>query len=315
MSRITYPISFLKQAILFDNIKAKHDADGANSPLTAFFLQQGIDIVADAAAVSDARQVNTQFEAIFNQSTDMTQDRNNFFDIVFVNYRLDAQYLKAFYKGNVRQLGAWGIPVDHAGQLNYPSDFRERTVLVKNLYAHHNSLGAASPLTVFLTENQIIAANEVTNTTKAEILNANMQQAKRDAEQYSQRRDNLFEPVLKNIHKIGDFLKKLYTSNAKKLGLWGIDVDNSQKEPRERTATLLPNTQQTIRGIKNHSQLENTGNIPLTLYRGTDTSTEAITLTVGEQFNIKHGWGFLTFVNTSTTESGMITYLSINGIH
>ena len=58
MARVVLPINFDEQTKLFNQIKAKHDADGAGSVLNMLLIEQNIDLTADDAARAAAVDAN-----------------------------------------------------------------------------------------------------------------------------------------------------------------------------------------------------------------------------------------------------------------
>jgi len=313
MARIIYPVTPEARVELGKNIRDKHLADGATSVLSPFFIEQGIDVNAHTQATLDSIAFYQEGTRLGDASTDMTQDRNNLFDPVFANYLLGAQFLKKHYKGNVRELVKWRIPVDNNGQINYPSDFVQRTDLVLKLYAYHASLGAGSPLTLFLTNNNIVPSAETANTASAQAKNTLMLKTKKDAEKNMEKARVLFDPVWRDILKTGGYLKSVFPKTPKRLGDWGFVVDDSPRPPRERSIAILANTTKTISGIKLGSILTNTGAVELHIYKGKGIKGETIKLAPEDTFTILRGWGTTTVQNKDKKVAGEVTYISVSG--
>lgn len=317
MARINYPEDFLNQTILFNNMKTKHDNDlagGAPSPITPFLTQKGIDLEDDKEDTDAAVAQNTLFDKTAKKAEDHTQDRNNLFDPVIDGLKKSIQFLKKFYAGNAKELGRWGVQVDEE-RIVYPPDFLRLARLFKKVKARHDNLGNDSPLTPFLTQNSIDMAADGEDTEAAKTTHADKEQAKKDAEKYSEGRDKLFDPVFANVRDIGGYLKSLYVSNPKKLGDWGYEVDDSPRDPRFRTAAIEPGGTHTLTGVKLNSQVENTGTVELLLHKGKEVGTEPVALPAEMRFTIKRGWGTLTVQNENPTEAGEIGYMSVSGLH
>ena len=317
MARIIYPTSFEKQANLFEGIYTKHVADGPDSVLLPLFVQQLIDPDADLTRIIRGRVQNELFTTLSAESTDMTQDCYNIWDSVFSHYRQGVQFLKAFFKGNVRELQNWTIPVDNKGQINYPSDFMERVKLVRAFYRRNNVLGGASPLIPFLTLHTeggeivpIDPAQETSSTEEAVLLYKKMLKTKKDAEEHREQRDLLFAPVLDHIHTIGDFLKKLFVHNPHKLGEWGFVIDDSPREAKQRIVRILPKEIKTIIGIKLGSTFSNTGTVELNIYKGKAAQGQTILLAPEDTYIILRGWGTITVQNKDKKVEGEVSYFS-----
>jgi hypothetical protein len=252
MARINYPEDFLNQTVLFENMKTKHDADGAGSPLNDFLTQQGIDLVADEAATGSAIDTNKLFDSTSKAAEDNTQDRNNLFDPVFDRLKTEVQFLKKFYAGNPAELGNWGVTVN-GNAIVYPPDFLNRVELFKTFKIHHDSFPGSSPLDPFLTQQNINLNDDLADTAAAEVLHATMEQAKKNAEDLREERDISFDPVMGHVRLIGQFLKSLFVDHPKHLGDWGYVVDDSPRDPKFRTATIDPTLSRTLTGAKLNS--------------------------------------------------------------
>lgn len=315
MARINYPEDFIKQTILFKTMKAKHDGDAAGSPITPFLTQKGIDLAADETATDEALAHHSNFVKTARKAEDHTEDRNNLFEPVMERLKKELQFLKKFYAGNTHELGDWGATIDEE-RIVYPPDFLSRAQLLKDVHEKHNDFsGGTSPLSPFLTQNEIDLDADLADTTAAEVIHALKEQAKKDAEKYSEARHDTFSPVINNLRAIGAYLKSLYVSSQKKLGDWGYEVDDSARPPQWRTAAIAPDNSRTLTGVKLNSQAENTGTVELLLHKGEAIGEEPVALPPEMRFTIKRGWGTITVQNTDQTEEGEIGYLTTSGLN
>ena len=79
MARINYPETFLRLIKLFFNIKARHDAQGADSPLIAFLAKQEIDLEADQTATNSAKTKDKLFDEKEREAEKLTMQRDKLF--------------------------------------------------------------------------------------------------------------------------------------------------------------------------------------------------------------------------------------------
>ena len=312
MARIKYPKDFLNQTELFKIIKAKHDEDPLTSPITPFLSQTGIDMDKDDTNTDKALKNDTLYDKTDKKGEDYTQDRNNLFNPVLKNMKSELQFLKKLYVENTKELGHWGAQVDEE-RVVYPTDFLLLTQLFKDVHAKHQSFPAgSSPLALFLVQNDIDIDADLVKTTKAETKHDKKEQAKRDAEKYSELRDKFFNPVMAHVRMIAQYLKSLYVDNPKELGDWGYTVDDSPRKPRFRTTTIAAGSTRSLRGIKLLSKVENSGAVGLLLHKGKTAGKEPVVLPVAGKFTIRRGWGILRVENENQRENGKISYKTTN---
>lgn len=309
MARFNYPEHFLEQTELFKDIKAKHDADGAASVLNPFLAEEGIDLDDDDADTDEAITKHKQAKKAEKEAEDATQDRDILFDPVFKNMTDGFQFLKRLYRKNPAELGNWGATVNGKA-IVYPPDFLGRLELFKTYKEKHDSFPGGTPLDPFLTQNEIDLGDEDTDVDAAKAKHDAAKQKEKDAEDYTEDRDNLFNPVMEHVRGMGQYLKGLYVKNPREAGHWGYVVDDSPRDPKFRTATIDPTLSKTIRGVKLNSQVENTGTVPLLLHKGEEVGTEPFLLDPEMRFTIKRGFGTLTVENPDATQAGEIGYIT-----
>lgn len=113
-------------------------------------------------------------------------------------------------------------------RLNYPEEFVNQTALFKKMKAKHDADGGGSVLTPFLTQ-QGIDLNADDNATDSAIdTNLIFQDLERGAEDETQDRNNLFDPVMERLRGEIQFLKKFYKGNPAELGNWGVTVNGNK---------------------------------------------------------------------------------------
>ncbi|MBI4946952.1 MAG: hypothetical protein HY840_11205 [Bacteroidetes bacterium] len=330
MARRNFPESFSEQKELLRLVKTKHDADGAGSVLSALLVQKNINLNDDTTASNTAATHDANQKQFMRDAEEQVQLRDLKFEPVFSNTRAEVQFLKSFYAPNVQLLGDWGVTVDNQNRINYPPDFISRAALVKDIAATHNNYAAIAdmlaedeeemlyedsetmlyesatatsirPLNAYLTEHSVDINADAIAVAEAETAHANHLAMSRNAEEATQLRDNLWEPVLDHLHAITDYLMKLYKGSEKKLGEWGITVDDSPQAPTERISTVLPAEQITISSIIIGSVLTNIGTVAVHVYKGeTATGTPAI-VQPSEILGMIKGYSTITVVNPSTT--------------
>jgi hypothetical protein len=302
MARIVIPINFHDQQKLFTDIIAKHTADGAGSVLITFFTEQDLDPVDMGMVSAQALTHDNNFNLFTKEAEDLTEKRNLLFTDVMDKVRQIGQFLKSLYKPNVQQVGNFGFAVNESGKIVYPPEFIERHTLCKAIKTKHDTYAAGtSPLEVFLTEQDFTIADFNSAVDAAKTHHDNSHAKQQAAENATEQRDLLWLPLVDNLRDIGDFLKKLYPDNPRKLGSWGFTVDDSPQQPVLRTSKLLPLTQKVIRGVIIGSDLKNTGEIPLNIHRGEDTSEPPTTVPPGQVMVVLGGHSLITAANTSAT--------------
>lgn len=310
MARINYPEIFERLVKLFKKMKAKHDADLPDSPLVPFLTQNEIDLAADATATTQAEAKDELLNDLERDAEKLTARRNKLFNPILKWMKKELQFLKKFYAGDSKELGDWGATVDE-DRIVYPPEFEKLAKLFKDIKAHHETFGpGTSPLGPFLTKHNINLAAQLSDVGDAEDIHDDRNQLQRDAEDAREDRDNLFNPVLKNLRLVGQYLKGLNVDNPQQLGDWGYNVDDSPRDPRFRESTILPGVPKTIYAVKLNSQVENTGTVDLLLHKGKEVGPEPIILQPEMRHTIQRGFGTLTIESADPTQEGKIGYIT-----
>lgn len=311
MARIVYPEDFNAQRTLLTHIKARHDADGTDSPLTAFLDQQGIDLAADATTGVAAEGHNVAHVEASRQAENFRQLRDNTFDPVFTRMKGSVQFLKSFYKGNERELGNWGITIDGKARVVYPPSFIERSELFQAFFTAYNGTPVTdSPLKPYLTQHNIVMSTEKSTTTVAIAYNTQFVNKGAESKNETEQRDNIWRPVMVHVRAIGDFLKKLYAGNERALYAWGFTVDEAIKAPKLRVTSLEIGGQTTNSGVIIGGTFTNIGTGELHLFKGKDISGTPQTVHPGESVGMLKGYSTITVVNPNTLTAGKFQVLS-----
>jgi len=314
MARIVIPVEFLKQELLFKAVKEKYDGlSPLANPLTAFLVQQGIDLNADSAAMTLAAAHHKAQKERSGSAENRTEQRNLKFGPVMAAMRGYYQFLKKLYAPVHSEVGLWGAPITTSGRIAYSSKFAQQLAIFRQLQTKYSSYTPAgsSPLDPYLTlHGQTMAANS----TAADEANALHTEAKRlagQAELATQMRNNASRPVVQHLRAIGGFLLSLYTTNPKEVGLWGFVIDDSPRAPKQMMSRVKLGDQRTVRVIVGGS-LANIGSVPLLVYRGKTTAGTAIAIEPGEVWEIRKGHSILTVRNPSTTTAGRFSALRVS---
>lgn len=310
MSRLIFPEAFDDQRILLGLIRVKHIADGANSVLIPLLAQKNIDLDADFAngAIASTHDASQKF--LMRNAENNTEMRNLKFDPVFSHTRDEVQFLKSFYKPNVHLLGEWGVSVDGKAKINYPPEFDKRVKIVRDIKTKHDTFpGNTSPLKPFLTQHNIDLVADDAATTAAEVFETKQLADRNAAENETQLRNNIWNPIIQHLHDIGDYLMKLFKGESKQVGLWGFTVDDSPRAPKERTSTIKISSQITATGIVIGGTFTNIGTVVLHLYKGKTTTGTPQIIPPNEKLGMAKGYSVITVVNPSAVTNGKFKVL------
>ncbi|MEK6615113.1 MAG: hypothetical protein AABZ32_03225, partial [Bacteroidota bacterium] len=161
-----------------------------------------------------------------------------------------------------------------------------------------------SPLNGFLQENNINLAQLNIDAGNANTVNEDFGTADRKSELEKQLRDTIMKAPVTNTKTICQFLIKFFTTNPKKLGLYGITVDDSPRGVVRRNSKLAPGAQKYISGVHIGGFFTNTGITTLKLFAGKKVSGDGITVGIGKEWIVLKGYSNMTVVNTDTEKAG-----------
>ncbi len=116
------------------------------------------------------------------------------------------------------------------GRIVLSKNPKENLDLAKIIFAKHVSLGAASPLAQ-LDGIDLNAANAQVGSTLT--LHEAAENFKRQMEESYRQRDAQLESIVLALKKSIALLKATYATNPKKLGEWGINVDDSKSNNKK----------------------------------------------------------------------------------
>ena len=101
--------------------------------------------------------------------------------------------------------------------------------LLKEVNKKHTDDGASSPLTVYLTQNNIDLNKAELNGAKAETMDTSRIFLNNQGKNYYQLRDINFHPVISRLKAEVQYLKGIYHNNPKELVNWGINIEGDTK--------------------------------------------------------------------------------------
>lgn len=309
MARIIYPTIATAMATLLKAVIAKNTID--EKVLKAFLTQQEIDLKQDAENMAAAVAHDNSRILLTRQSENARQLRDLKAGPVFLRLKGIVQFLKSFYKPNYKALGDWGIVVLDGGKIVYPADIKEQMNLFDKIFAKSNSFSPENnPLANYLIANNIDLKKDADQIAVARENNTKFEEYASKAEIETGDRDLLLQPIDNHLHLIGDFLKNLYNSNPKELGLWGYEVDNSPAAPRNRTTKLKAGEKITTKSAIIGGKISNTGKVDIHVYKGTSTTGTPIIIPPGESIAILKGFSTVTIVNSSMMQGAIFTILA-----
>lgn len=312
MARIIFPEDFPTQKALAKLINDKHVADGAGSVITAFMAEQDI-VLADVLTDAGAAEVLENDRAQLRRDSENNREKRDLTFLAHFNgMKNGVQVLKAHYKPAYHKLGDWSINVTGLSRIAYPQSFADREALVLAFYTKHLALPAGtSPLQPWVTENNVDPTDVTTNILPSCVAFDSAMTAKAEqSENKREQRDNLWNPRLKQLRDIGEYLIKLYAHNPKNLGLWGFVVDDSPRKPKLRKSKILLSETKTVTNVVIGSTFHNTGTTTLIIYKGATTTPVGITVLAGERYGVTAGWGTITVQNTNSLQGGSFTTLA-----
>jgi hypothetical protein len=111
----------------------------------------------------------------------------------------------------------------------YPAEFAEQVALFKSIKQKHDADGPASPLIMFLSQNNIDLNSDDADADDASARHSVFDSLSKLAESLREQRDNALMLPWKNFKMGAQFLKALYPKNTRALGDWTITVNNKNK--------------------------------------------------------------------------------------
>jgi hypothetical protein len=118
-------------------------------------------------------------------------------------------------------------------RVNIPVNVAQRLQLAARIYAKHQELGSASPLTM-LQSNSWASNGPVVST--AQGFQREAEELQRKLEQAYEQRDLLLAKIDESIKASRDALLAVYRDNPRALGDWGFTIDDTPRSTKTKPA-------------------------------------------------------------------------------
>lgn len=304
MSRKELPTTFLGQKLLFDDIKKKVDADGADGELVAFLAEHNINLADDKLLVDAAHLKYKSFLSFSKQSEKLCEKRDKLLNPVIKKVTKSVQYLKGFYNPDYKMLGDWDVTVTDGGKVTIPTDPEKFLTFIIAFKLKNDDYDEPliSPLAQFLTDKKISLADCVTDATAALALHEEFKTATSNSEAAHQAMVTKSAHPFYNLLSITNFLMKLHVDNEKELGDYGLKVVSTPKVEKVKDIKLAIGESKLSRQAKVGSIVANTGTETVYIHKGkTITTTNPLELQAGKSIALPSGYSIISYQNTSTT--------------
>ena len=312
MAHIVYPDGLSAEQKLLKAINAKHKDDADASVLKLYLTQNGIDLDKGELIAAQAVTIETSRVLLHNQSGNYNQLRDLSYLPVISRMKGEVQYLKSIYKTNPKELVNWSINVEGTAKVVYPVGFADLCATATSFFAKHLSYPAGkSPLEAYLIQNNIDINADNTAIALAIDYNDKAVNAAAQAESLTQQRNIMWNPYIKHIKGIGDFLMNFYGANTKGVSNYGYIVDNSVAKAKMVTSKIMVLAKTTLKGLVLGGTVTNNGVEDAHLYKGKTTSGNPIIIKPGEKYTIPKGYSIVTISNPSANNKAVISALRI----
>jgi hypothetical protein len=266
--------------------------------LTPLLISEGIDMDADAAVgvvVLGLDDSKTAKEHAQHQETEL---RDKDYDAIVKNMLGGFQFLKHLNPSNKVFVGGWGAPVLVDGAIHYPPEFAAMMLIFNNYYEKDHSYAVpTSPLQPYNTLNNIDMAVDFGKMGDAITHNTNMGTYAGQAHNFTETRDTDWEPVLKNIIKIYNYLKALYINNVRALEIAGFVVVKSPPSHVVQTSTALQSENVRVHGAVRGTILYNLENFDVFIVKGQDPLGTQTRLAANSAMAIEKGMSVFYLIN------------------
>ncbi|MEI6628336.1 MAG: hypothetical protein WCN27_02905 [Alphaproteobacteria bacterium] len=302
MPHFDFPTTYALRRKLQLAINKKFLADGADSVLLPYFERAGIDFAQDILDGIAADTADTNSTLYSGDSEAATADRDNSFELAWARTLLWAQSLKVYYKTNVKDLTAWGLPVLVGGRIEYPKDFGGRAAITTAIIVKHNSYTGEdiSPLKQFITTNGDNLVALLGDVVDAKAFDLVITEKKKDSEDQMAERDKKFDLPYVHVRGVGEFLKSLYPGDTTTIGFYGFDFVAEPKAASLRVVSVGPTDDKVVTGIVIGSVLENIGLFPFYMYKGKKKTGVPILVLPGEKVGMNKGFSSIVASNRNT---------------
>jgi hypothetical protein len=310
MARLIFPSDFSSQKKLSEAIVAKHNADAANSIIKGYLADNEIDVTKFATKAASAKSHDDARALLFGQSIQNTELRDVLMKLPVSHLKDCVQTLKKHYKTTPHKLADWGITVVGASKISYPSTFVDMSNLVIKFADKHLAFAAGtSPLTAFLTENEIDLAKDKLKVQQAIVCDTDADKKAEESAKETQLLNTGWQPVAKQLNDIGQYLISIFPNTPRKIIDWGFAVDENAVAAKEVNTKIKLGDKTTLKGVVIGSTLKNNGNTDLHIYKGSSTSGDPIIIKPGESFGIAKGYNTITVSNPSSTNEAKLSAL------
>ncbi len=313
MARLIFPEGIPSETSLLTSVNNKHIADGTSSALEVYLKENNFDLVQAMLDAASVETMETTRALLYRQSNNYTQLRDLQLNPVIAHLKSEVQFLKSIYSSNPKELGNWGITVEDPNKIVYPKAFDGITKTASDFIEKHLSFAVGkSPLLPFITQNKIDVVADQTAIAAAIVFNSQSISSAQQAENLTEQRNILWEPVVKHLKGAGNYLMNLFGENQKGCGEYGFVVDNSVAKPKMMKTTIKLLDKTTLRGLVIGGTITNDGTEDIHLYKGTSTAGNPIIIKPGDKYGVAKGFGTMTISNPSTLITAKVSALRIN---
>ncbi len=111
----------------------------------------------------------------------------------------------------------------------FPEDFATQNILLSAVKEKHEADGPASVLTPYLTQKSINLVTDRITMNSAIVHEKNRLKWANESENWFEKRDGKWEPVMARMRSYYQFLKKFYKPDYTEVGLWGAPITTTGK--------------------------------------------------------------------------------------
>lgn len=308
MPRNEIPTDFPTQQKLLGSIKTKVTDDGPSGELIAFLAKNGIVIDDDVAAGVTAAGHHANNLSYTKEGQKYCAQRDALMLPVTVGSGGCFQFLKSYYKNDLKSLGDWDLTVTTSGKITLPTDVAGWTTLLTGFKAKNDSYSApaVSPLAQYLVKKSISLADYLTKLGEAATLETEMKTAKSNAGKEHNSMVREWALPLKHIKMEGSFLMKLYVGDEKTLGDYGFTIVDAVKVLKTRTIKIPFGFTKLRQRANVGGAFINTGTETLHLYAGETATGIPIILLAGAKLIVPKGYSTFCITNTSAVNIAML---------
>jgi len=286
-------------------IQTKVTADGTSGELVAFLAKNGIVIADDVAAGVTAAGYLANNLSLTKLGQKYCAQRDALVLPITIGLGGCFQFLKSYYKDDLKSLGDWDLTVTTSGKITLPIDVAGWTTLLTGFKAKNDSYisPAVSPLLQYLVKKSISLGSYLTKLGAAATLETEMKTAKSDAGKEHNDMVNEWVLPLQHIKMIGAFLMKLYVGNEKTLGDYGFTIVDTAKVLKTRNIKIPFGFTKLKLKAKVGGAFINNGTETLWIYKGKIAAGVPIILLPGAKLIVPKGYSIFCVTNTSVVNS------------